>query len=111
MSAPSQAEHKPSELDALLLAIADGIDALVAWDIAAFQSAAQRQSELCTRIASRSVSPRSAADITAAIQVRKLTRIYARLLQHSIHWTHTLRTILQDSGHISPCHGSVHFRG
>jgi hypothetical protein len=109
MSAPAQAEHAASELDALLAAIDEGMDALVAWDIGAFQSAAQRQSEICDRLAAR--LPRGTADVVSARKVRELSRIYVRLLQHSIHWTHTLRTILQNGGHTSPRRASVNFRG
>lgn len=111
MSAASQPEHASSELDALLAAIAEGIDALVAWDVGAFQSAAQRQSELCDCIAANSALPRSTADKAVALQVRQLSRIYTRLLHHSIHWTHTLRAILQSGGHTSPSRASVDFRG
>ncbi len=111
MNAPNQAEPAASDLDSLLTAIADGMNALVAWDIAAFESATHRQSQLCCRIASTSAMPRSAADKAAALRVRALSSIYARILQHSIHWTHTLRTILHDGGHALPCRASVHFRG
>lgn len=110
MSAHCQPAHPAAELEALLAAIAQGIDALVTWDIAAFQSAAQRQSEICDSIASSSAMPHSTAEKAVALQVRELSLIYVRLLQHSIHWTHTLRTILQNGGH-SPYRASVHFRG
>ena len=103
-----QRPAEPGELDALLLAISDGIDALVAWDIAAFESAVARQSAISTRIAASTGRPPSPA---AAHRVVELNRVYSRLLQHSLQWTRTLRTILQAGGHQLASRASVHFRG
>jgi hypothetical protein len=113
MSAPAHdkpiAQSSPRELDALLAAISDGIAALGAWDVAAFQAAAERQSEICDRIAAHSMLPPSAEDAVMARKVRELNRVYDRLLQHSIRWACTLRTILQDDGRKPSVR--VHFKG
>jgi hypothetical protein len=105
------ADEEPRDFDALLAAISDGIEALVAWDITAFQSAAQRQSSICDGIASDSRLPRHPPDAAKLQKVRELNRAYDRLLQHSIQWTCTLRAILQAGGHQPSSHASVHFRG
>jgi hypothetical protein len=105
------AHEEPGDFDALLAAISDGIEALVAWDIAAFQSAAQRQSSICDSIASNSRQPKHPPDAGRLQKVRELNRVYDRLLQHSIRWTRALRAILQAGGHQPSSHASVHFRG
>lgn len=102
-------QETPRDLDALLAAISDGIDALVAWDVAAFQSAADRQSEICDRIAIHPRLPHSAEDAATVRKVCELNRVYNRLLQHSIHWTRTLRTILHSDWRTSP--SRVNLRG
>ncbi|MGA3128285.1 MAG: hypothetical protein ABSD13_16405 [Candidatus Korobacteraceae bacterium] len=122
----------PGELDALLSAISAAIEALVAWDIAAFDSAVERQRSICDRLASlrcptsAAVSrcgslpapagsspalPYSPAAAATARKVRELNRVYDRLLQHSIHWTRTIHSILEAGGHSFPGRASVHFRG
>lgn len=127
-SAPApEPEVKPSELDALLSAIAGAIEALVAWDITALQSASERQRALCDRLAGQLGVPRDVTgDVTAdgsagllfspasaatARKVRELNRVYDRLLQHSIQWTRTIHSILEAGGHSFPTRASVHFRG
>jgi len=130
----------PREFDALLSAISAAIEALVAWDIAAFDSAVERQRAICARLASAAGSPAPAAGSPApaagspalpdpapvagtpalphspaaaatARKVRELNRVYDRLLQHSIHWTRTIHSILEAGGHSFPGRASVHFRG
>jgi hypothetical protein len=103
--------RQPGELDALLAAISDAIEALVLWDITAFQSAVDRQSELCARIAASTDWSRDPAAPAAARKVQDLNRVYDRLLQHSVHWTRTIRVILQAGGQQLPSRASVHFRG
>jgi hypothetical protein len=99
----------PSELDALLSAIAEAIDALAAWDHTAFDSAVERQRAICQRLRPGALlSPEAAA---TARKVRELNRVYARLLQHSRQWTRTLHAIFEAGGHTLPSHASVHFRG
>lgn len=114
---------QPDELDALLVAISDGIDALVAWDSTAFQSALDRQSAICLQICTRSAPAAGSAALSdtlisapqyssaTARKVRELNRVYDRLLQHSIQWTRTQRFILQAGGLQLPCLPSIHFRG
>jgi hypothetical protein len=105
------AHEEPNDFDALLAAISDSIEALVAWDITAFQSAAQRQSSICESIASDSWLTKHPPDAGRLQRVRELNRVYDRLLQHSIQWTRTLRAILQAGGPQPSSHASVHFRG
>jgi len=115
MNAPGHetptAHQEPDDFDALLAAISDGIEALVAWDITAFQSAAQRQFSICDSIASNSLLPEHPPDAGRLQELLELNRVYDRLLQHSIRWTRTLRAILQAGGHQPSSHASVHFRG
>ena len=110
-SQPPTPPHPPGELDALLAAISDAIEALVAWDITAFQSAVDRQSAACNRIAANSNWSRDPATVATARKVQDLNRVYDLLLQHSFHWTRTIRAILQAGGHHFPSRVSVHFRG
>jgi hypothetical protein len=108
--ATNSAFHR--ELDALQSAISDAIKALVDWDIAAFHSAAERQSEICGRLAGIKNGWSQSPDATeAARQVQKLNRVYDRLLQHSIHWTRTVGSILEAGGHSFQNRATVHFRG
>lgn len=105
------------ELEALLAAIAGAIDALVAWDITAFDSAIERQRRICERLASIPCAPAagsarlSPAAAATARKVRELNRVYDRLLQHSVHWTRTMHSILEAGGHSFSSRASVHFRG
>jgi hypothetical protein len=103
--------QRPADLAALLAVISDGIEALVAWDVKAFQAAVERQSAICDRIAAYPTLPPNPDEVATIRKVRELNRIYGRLLKHSNHWTHTLRTILQIGGHMSSDRATVHFRG
>jgi hypothetical protein len=107
MSAPPSSTQ-PSEFDALLAAISDGIAALVAWDIAAFDAAVELQREICAGIA---LKPASACIPAAARKVQDLNRVYDRLLKHSVHWTRTLHAILQTGGGSLSRRSPLHFRG
>jgi hypothetical protein len=111
-SAPSAS---PAELEALLAAISEAIEALVAWDHTAFQSVVERQRAICERLANLPAgsagAPLSPASVAAARKVRELNRVYDRLLQHSIQWTRTIHSILEAGGHSIPSRASVHFRG
>ena len=99
-----------SELDALLAAISDAIEALVAWDIADFQSAVERQHAICERLA-RKTPGQCPADATTTRKVQELNHVYDRLLRHSIHWTRTIHAMLQTTGHADSRRVPVHFRG
>lgn len=99
------------ELEALHDAIAEAIDAMVACNLAAFQSAVERQRVLCEHLASDRewrLYPGAAA---TARKVQELNRIYDRLLRHSIQWTRTLQSIFEAGGVPAPSCTSVHFRG
>lgn len=107
---PLTAAAESRDLDALLAAVSDAIQSLVAWDVAAFQSAVERQREICSRLRSQPGWRKLPESQATARQVRELTRVYDRLLQHSVHWTRTIQSILQ-AGHPFPRRASVHFRG
>ena len=107
----SQNLPAPDEFDALLSAISDGITALVAWDITAFQDASDRQRAICDRLAIHSEWRHQSNAVAGAKKVQELNRVYDRLLQHSIHWTRTIRSILDASGHSLQGRASMHFRG
>jgi hypothetical protein len=98
-------------LDALLPAISDAIEALTAWNLAAFQSAVERQRAICDGLARHSAWRQSPGAAATARQVQDLNRIYDRLLRHSMHWTRTLQSIFEASGVPRPGCASVHFRG
>jgi hypothetical protein len=98
------------ELDALLCAISYGIAALVAWNLTAFQAAILRQSAICEHLALNPEWRRHPNAAATARKVQELNRVYDRLLRHSVHWTHTMQSILQAGGHNLPS-ASVHFRG
>ncbi len=77
-------------------AIAEAIEALVAWDPAAFQSAVERQSAHLRAPRPSIAEWRNRPGATAAARkVRELNRVYDRLLQHSIQWTRTMQSILR----------------
>jgi hypothetical protein len=101
----------PGELDALLAAIAEAIEALTAWNIPGFESAVERQREICERLGCQTEWRKLPRTATTASKVKELNRSYDRLLQHSIHWTRTIQSILRAGGHSLPGRGSVHFRG
>jgi len=116
---------EPADLDALLSAISAAINALVAWDIAAFDSAVERQRSICARLASAAEildkqraalpQPLATADPTAFLattrKIRELNHVYDQLLRHSIHWTRTMQSIHEAGGHSFSGRASVHFRG
>lgn len=106
----SERAATPSQLDSLLAAISEAIEALVQWDITAFQVATERQRVICEALASGDAELATPAKIEAARQVRKLNRTYGKLLQHSVHWTKTIHSILR-SGGPDTARPSVHFRG
>jgi hypothetical protein len=99
------------ELDVLQSAISDAIKALAAWDIAAFESAVERQDAICGHLTSASNGWGRTPDVAeAAHTVQRLNRVYDRLLQHSAQWTRTVGAILQAGGHQPTGCASVHFR-
>jgi hypothetical protein len=105
------ASSDPSELDALLSAISDAIEALVAWDVTAFQSAVERQSAICDRLAAvKSGGSPSPEDADAVHRIQELNRVYDCLLQHSVQWTRTLCSILRAGGHPLTNRATLHFR-
>jgi hypothetical protein len=99
-----------TELDGLLSAISEAIEALVVWNITAFQSAVERQRAICDRLALQPEWRRLPGTAATARKIRDLNRVYDRLLRHSIHWTHTLQSIHQANGNSFPRRASVHFR-
>jgi hypothetical protein len=107
----SQIDDGSAELEALCAAIASTIDAMVEWDILAFESAVLLQSEICCRIGDGSRIAKSARNISLARKVRHLSRVCARMLEHSIRWTHTLRAILGSGAQTADRRTTVHFRG
>jgi hypothetical protein len=116
LNGPESVDPAAPELEALHAAISEAIDALVAWDNTAFESAVERQRAICQRLAAslpaRSAgTPVSTDSAAAARKVRDLNRVYDRLLQHSIQWTHTIHSILEAGGYSLPNRASVHFRG
>jgi hypothetical protein len=100
-----------SGLDALLSSISEAIEALVAWNLPAFQSAIERQRALCDHLARHAEWRQAPNAAASALKVRELNRVYHRLLRHSMHWTHTLQSILEAAGSPPPGCASVHFRG
>lgn len=99
------------ELDSLLAAISEAIEALVAWDISSFESAVERQREICERLTQCSEWRALPAAAATARRVRELNCVYDRLLRHSVHWARTIQSILQAGGHSFPSRASVHFTG
>jgi hypothetical protein len=100
-----------SGLDALLASISEAIDSLVAWNLPAFQSAIERQREVCAYL-DRHAEWRQAPNAAAtARKVRELNRVYHRLLHHSMQWTRTLQSIFEAAGSPPPAGVTVHFRG
>ncbi len=114
MKPPARPTHVApisGELDALLASISEAMDALVAWDVTAFQAAVERQREICEYLAHQSEWRTLPGTAATARRVLELNRVYDRLLRHSVHWTRTIQTILQAGGHSFPSRASVHFRG
>ena len=100
-----------AELDGLLGAISEAIEALVAWNITAFQAAVERQRALCDRLDLEPEWCRLPGTQATARKIQDLNRVYNCLLRHSIHWTHTLQSIHQADGDPFPRRAAVHFRG
>lgn len=92
---------EPGELDLLLTAVSDALEALIAWDIEAFQDATRRQQLVCSHLGSGALQLNASDPIVQqkARTIRELNQRYARLLHHSIQWTRTLQNILQTGGH------------
>lgn len=108
---PVAAACVPGELDALLAAINEAIEAMVAWNIADFDTAVERQREICERLARQTDWRQLPGTAATARRVRELNSVYDRLLQHSVHWTHILQSIFEANGHSLGSRASVHFRG
>jgi hypothetical protein len=100
-----------SDLDALQSAISDGIQALVTWNISAFESATERQRVICDRLTGKPELLQIPGTAESARKVQELNRVYDKLLQHSIHWTRTIHSIFEANGHSLQGRASVHFRG
>lgn len=99
------------ELDALQSAISGAIKALSDWDIAAFESAVERQAEICGHLArAKNGWSRIPYVAEAAHKVQRLNRVYDLLLRHSAQWTRNVGAILQAGGHQPAGSVSVHFR-
>ncbi len=115
MNAPADQRPIPpagaAELDALLSAISEAIEALVAWNITDFDSAVERQRSICAQLALQPGWRQLPGAGAAARKIQDLNRVYDRLLQHSIHWTRTIQSIHQANGNPFPRRTSVHFRG
>jgi hypothetical protein len=104
-------ESTACELDSLLSAISEAIEALKQWNVTAFQAAVDRQSAICGHLTLRPECHPLPGTVVAAKKVRELNRVYDRLLQHSLHWTRTMHSILEAGGHSYHRRASVHFRG
>ena len=103
-------QAKREQLDALLAAISEAIEALVAWNVDAFQSAVEKQQKICGQLAL--ASPRSCAEERdKARKVRELNRVYEHLLRHSIRWTRTMQSILRGGESVMLRRSSMHFQG
>ncbi|MGC2210605.1 MAG: hypothetical protein WA532_10890 [Candidatus Korobacteraceae bacterium] len=98
-------------LEALLASISEAIDALVAWNLPAFQSAVERQREVCAHLAGHTEWRQAPNAAATARKVRELNRVYHRLLRHSMQWTRTLQSIFEAAGSPPPASATVHFRG
>ncbi|HVJ05295.1 MAG TPA: hypothetical protein VM578_06470 [Candidatus Saccharimonadales bacterium] len=103
-------------LSKLSTAISKAIDALVAWNIPAFDAAVERQRELSDLLALHPEwSQRRARELpnaaAVARNIQRLNLVYERLLQHSASWAQTNHLILQSGGDPFRSCASVHFRG
>jgi gamma-glutamyl phosphate reductase len=105
------APAESSELDALLCAISEAIEALVAWNITELQAAMARQSAICERLALKPELRRLPATAATVRKIQDLNRAYDRLLRHSMQWTRTLHAVFQAGGDPYPRRAAVHFRG
>ncbi len=98
-------------LSDLSSAISIAIESLVAWDVPAFDVAVEHQREICERLAAHPEWGRSGLGRAMARNVHHLSRVYERLLQHSVSWTHTNQSILHSGCDPYRGRASVHFRG
>jgi hypothetical protein len=103
-------EGNRDELDALVAAISEAIEALVAWNVDAFQSAVKKQQEICAQLALSPPRPCAAARDKAR-KVRELNRVYEHVLRHSIRWTRTMQSILRGGESVMLRRSSMHFQG
>lgn len=110
-AAPPVTPAGPGELDALLSAISEAVNALANWNFPAFQAAIERQCAICDRLELTSEWRQHPGAAATARRVQELNCIYDRLLQHSVRWTRTIHSMLQASGHPYARSASVHFRG
>ncbi len=108
---PCEGSSALPDLDALLSAIADAVEALSAWNFPALDSALARQHILCTRIAATPAAHHGPQTASSAREVQKLNRVYHSLLQHSVQWTHTLAAIHSTAQDPFSVPSSVTFRG
>jgi hypothetical protein len=100
-----------AELDGLLAAISEAIEALVAWNLTAFEAAVERQRTICDGLALQSEWRRLPETEATARKIQDLNRVYDRLLRHSIRWSHTIQSIHQAGGDPFPRRAALHFRG
>ena len=100
-----------SELDALLCAISEAIEALMVWNVTAFQAAIERQSAICQHLTLNPEWRQLPGTVATARKIQELNRVYDKLLQHSIHWTRTIHSIFEANGHSLQGRASMHFRG
>ena len=107
----SLAEEQSHTLALLASSIEDGIKALVAWDMAAFGKAVERQGELCVELTAVA-EPCFYNDNDDLRRTRELARQYRFLLRHSSQWARSMRAILLAGGHNpdAAC-ATLHLRG
>lgn len=80
-------------LEKLMASVSDAINAMVEWDVEAFQAAVARQMALCAELNQFAQAP-SATASDAAQRVQALNRVYQRMVAHSIQWTRTLQSMM-----------------
>lgn len=107
----SLAQEQRHTLALLAASIEDGIKALIAWDMAAFGRAVERQGELCAELAALA-QPCFCDDNNDLSRARELNRQYRFLLNHSSQWARSMRAILRTGGHNPDAAGAtLHLRG
>lgn len=111
MSHTCKLSTRPDALDSLLSAISDAIEALVAWNIPAYQCAVDRQRAACDQLAVKSDWRQSPGAAATAKKIRCLNQVYDRLLQHSVRWTRIVHSILERNREPFSRRSSVDFRG
>jgi hypothetical protein len=102
---------RPDALDSLQSAISDAIEALVAWNIPAFECAVDRQRAACDCLAVKSDWRQFPGTAATAKKIHRLSQVYDRLLQHSVHWTRIVHSILERNREPFSPRSSVDFRG